>query len=155
MLLSILKVKKIIQAITLVPERHRQYLSRSFFLHRLLIIFFFFGYVIVLLAFIFDVQLVSQLFVSVIFLLGAVFVLMGIVIQSRLLSEIQTTLNGLLPICAKCKKIPINEDDIENPKSWKNIESYISERSDVNFSHGLCPSCFKLEMETLYEIKNK
>ncbi len=46
-------------------------------------------------------------------------------------------LSGLLPICANCKKI---RDD---HGYWEQIESYISEHSDVQFSHALCPECMK------------
>ncbi len=45
------------------------------------------------------------------------------------------TLEGLLPICAHCKKI---RDD---KGSWDQIEKYISQHSDVNFSHSICPDC--------------
>lgn len=44
-------------------------------------------------------------------------------------------LSGLLPICANCKKV---RDD---QGYWKQIEEYISERSDADFSHGICPEC--------------
>jgi len=44
-------------------------------------------------------------------------------------------LQGLLPICASCKKI---RDDQGN---WEQIESYIAARSPAQFSHGLCPEC--------------
>ncbi|MCF8109730.1 MAG: GAF domain-containing protein [Desulfohalobiaceae bacterium] len=50
------------------------------------------------------------------------------------------TLKGLLPICANCKKI---RDD---QGYWKQVESYIGERSETEFSHGLCPEC----EQTLY-----
>lgn len=46
-------------------------------------------------------------------------------------------LRGLLPICMRCKKI---RDD---RGYWSQIEQYISERSPVQFSHGLCPECFE------------
>ncbi|WDP88452.1 MAG: PAS domain S-box protein [Desulfobacter sp.] len=46
-----------------------------------------------------------------------------------------STLSGLLPICANCKKI---RDD---KGYWNRIESYIQEHSDARFSHGLCPEC--------------
>jgi PAS domain S-box-containing protein len=45
------------------------------------------------------------------------------------------TLSGLLPICASCKNV---RDD---QGYWRRIESYISERSGAEFSHGLCPAC--------------
>lgn len=50
------------------------------------------------------------------------------------LTEVKT-LSGLLPICAHCKKV---RDD---QGYWKQIEEYISERSDADFSHGICPEC--------------
>lgn len=50
------------------------------------------------------------------------------------------TLSGMLPICANCKKI---RDD---KGYWNQIESYIREHSEAEFSHSLCPDCAK----TLY-----
>ena len=47
------------------------------------------------------------------------------------------TLQGLIPICAMCKKI---RDD---RGLWEQIEGYISERADVKFSHSICPDCRK------------
>jgi tetratricopeptide (TPR) repeat protein len=44
-------------------------------------------------------------------------------------------LQGLLPICASCKKV--RDDD----GYWKQIEFYISEHSDAQFTHGICPEC--------------
>ena len=46
-------------------------------------------------------------------------------------------LSGLLPICASCKKI---RDD---KGYWQQIEGYIREHSEAQFSHGLCPDCVK------------
>lgn len=47
------------------------------------------------------------------------------------------TLSGLIPICASCKKI---RDD---QGFWNQMERYISEHSDVQFSHGICPDCMR------------
>ncbi len=46
-------------------------------------------------------------------------------------------LEGVLPICSHCKKI---RDDMGD---WQQIEEYIYERSDAQFSHGICPECAK------------
>jgi hypothetical protein len=46
-------------------------------------------------------------------------------------------LEGLLPICSHCKKIRDTHDH------WHRIETYIRERSDAEFSHGICPDCLK------------
>ena len=47
------------------------------------------------------------------------------------------TLSGFLPICASCKKI---RDD---KGYWQQIEDYIAEHSEAEFSHGICPDCAK------------
>lgn len=47
------------------------------------------------------------------------------------------TLKGILPICCICKKI---RDD---KGYWNQLESYIREHSDVEFSHGICQECAK------------
>jgi DNA-binding NtrC family response regulator len=66
--------------------------------------------------------------------------------RERLIAELQEalarirTLQGLLPICAACKKI---RDD---KGYWNQLESYISEHSDAVFTHGICPEC----LERLY-----
>lgn len=44
-------------------------------------------------------------------------------------------LQGILPICAGCKKIRDDEG------FWQQVEVYISEHSEAEFSHGLCPEC--------------
>ena len=46
-------------------------------------------------------------------------------------------LSGLLPICASCKKI---RDD---KGYWNQIEAYIRDHSEAEFSHGICPDCSK------------
>jgi hypothetical protein len=47
------------------------------------------------------------------------------------------TLEGLLPICSFCKKIR-NESG-----EWERLERFIAERSEAQFSHAFCPSCWK------------
>jgi hypothetical protein len=46
-------------------------------------------------------------------------------------------LSGLLPICAWCKKV---RDDAGY---WKQIEAYIHDHSEAEFTHGICPDCEK------------
>ena len=63
--------------------------------------------------------------------------------RKKLITELQDsiatvkTLRGLLPICASCKKV---RDD---KGYWSQIEHYITEHSEAEFSHGLCPDCVK------------
>ena len=59
------------------------------------------------------------------------------------LQEVKT-LRGLLPICMKCKKILLPERDEYDQNSWQQIETYIESHSNTEFSHGLCPKCYKV-----------
>jgi hypothetical protein len=111
--------------------------------------FFLVGYVVVLIGFAIRLAVLSNLFVSVIFFFSSVFVFMGIAIEIRLLSEIQKTLSGLLPICAKCKKVHESGTDKNDPKSWKNIETYIATRPNVDLTHGYCPECYEAIIKKL------
>jgi len=63
--------------------------------------------------------------------------------RGKLIHELQEALahikalRGLLPICSYCKKI---RDD---KGYWNQIESYIRDHSDAEFTHGMCPECLK------------
>lgn len=61
----------------------------------------------------------------------------------------QKQLEGILPICGFCKKI---KDDKEN---WHQMEKYISEHSEANFSHGLCPECYEKQLAELNAIRKE
>mgnify|MGYP001269251710 CR=1 FL=1 len=50
------------------------------------------------------------------------------------LAEIKT-LRGIIPICSYCKKIR-DDDGI-----WNQIEKYVRDRSDADFTHSICPDC--------------
>jgi len=64
--------------------------------------------------------------------------------KDQLIAELQQTLagvktlSGVLPICASCKKI---QNDSGN---WQQIEVYLREHAQVEFSHGMCPECARL-----------
>ncbi len=49
-------------------------------------------------------------------------------------------LSGLLRICSACKKIHDKDDD-----SWKQMELYIDNHSEAQFSHSFCPECLEKE----------
>jgi PAS domain S-box-containing protein len=53
------------------------------------------------------------------------------------LKEEIKVLQGILPICSRCKKIRNDEN------YWEQIESYIRDHSEAQFSHGICPDCVK------------
>lgn len=46
------------------------------------------------------------------------------------------TLQGLLPICSYCKRIR------NDGNYWQQVELYIAEHSDAEFTHGVCPQCY-------------
>ena len=52
-------------------------------------------------------------------------------------------LSGFVVVCSCCHKVKIERE------IWDTIEGYISERSKVTFSHGLCPDCYAAEVEAL------
>ena len=54
--------------------------------------------------------------------------------ERELETEVKT-LKGILPICSHCKKIRTPEN------TWEQLEKYISDHSDSQFSHGICPEC--------------
>jgi|GEM_PF-624345 len=67
----------------------------------------------------------------------------------KTLSEVKT-LSGLLPICCSCKKIRDDEG------YWNEIEQYISDHSDLQLSHGICPECVGQLYPELYpELQKK
>jgi DNA-binding response OmpR family regulator len=54
-------------------------------------------------------------------------------------------LQGLLPICSYCKKIRDDQD------YWHQVDSYVAQHTDVQFSHSICPSCFETVMKPQIE----
>ncbi|MDR3554039.1 MAG: PAS domain S-box protein [Syntrophobacteraceae bacterium] len=72
--------------------------------------------------------------------------------KEKLIRELQDalanvkTLRGLFPICAWCKKI---RDD---QGYWQQIEAYIRDHSDADFSHCICPVCAEEERDKLRRL---
>jgi hypothetical protein len=73
--------------------------------------------------------------------------------RSDLIERLQTainevrTLKGFIPICASCKKVRTDEG------YWEQIEKYIKDRSDAEFSHGICPECAEVLYPDLVKKK--
>ncbi|MFW5711798.1 MAG: response regulator [Spirochaetia bacterium] len=63
--------------------------------------------------------------------------------QADLIQRLQKALDevkqlrGIIPICARCKKVRNDEG------FWMQVEHYITEHSKAEFSHGLCPHCMQ------------
>lgn len=61
--------------------------------------------------------------------------------QAALIKDLQEArdeakkLSGLIPICAWCKRVRDDEG------YWKQVELYISEHSEAEFTHAICPEC--------------
>ncbi|GJQ58603.1 MAG: hypothetical protein SCALA701_14040 [Candidatus Scalindua sp.] len=75
--------------------------------------------------------------------LFAIWIVHFLVSQKRELDR--KLLHGLLPICASCKKI---RDD---KGYWNQVEAFIKEHSEANFSHSVCPECAKLLYPKFYD----
>lgn len=52
----------------------------------------------------------------------------------KALNEVKT-LEGLLPVCSSCKNIR------DESGAWHAVEAYVSQRTDADFSHSICPDC--------------
>ena len=69
--------------------------------------------------------------------------------REKLIVELQealkeiSVLDGLLPICASCKKIRDDEG------YWHQVDTYIKNHSKAEFSHGYCPECYQKELDSL------
>jgi hypothetical protein len=61
------------------------------------------------------------------------------------ISEIME-LKRIIPICAICKQVRNDKD------YWMQVELYLKEHLDIDFSHGLCPDCYKKEMNKLTNL---
>ena len=55
-------------------------------------------------------------------------------------------LEGLLPICSYCKRI---RDEADH---WSSLEGFIEQRSAAEFSHGICPDCYRKHVEPSLNI---
>ena len=71
--------------------------------------------------------------------------------REKLIGELQTalanvkTLRGLVPICANCKKVRNDQG------YWQQVEEYVRERTEADFSHGLCEECARKLFPDYYE----
>jgi len=63
----------------------------------------------------------------------------------RMLGEVKT-LRGILPICSKCKMV---RDD---KGYWKQVELYVAEHTEAEFSHSYCPRCLDKELKSIDSI---
>ena len=62
----------------------------------------------------------------------------------RALREVKV-LRGLIPICAKCKRVRTDTGD------WQQLEVYIQDHSETEFSHGVCQVCMKVVYPNVFK----
>jgi len=77
-----------------------------------------------------------------------------VALQTKLAEQVQqlesalghvNQLQGILPICSYCKKIR-NDSNF-----WQNVESYVTDHSHAEFSHGICPMCYETTVKPQLE----
>ncbi len=75
--------------------------------------------------------------------------------REKLIAELQEalakvkTLSGLLPICASCKKVR------DESGYWNHIERYVSEHSEAQFTHSICPECARAFYRDLHPLEQR
>jgi sigma-B regulation protein RsbU (phosphoserine phosphatase) len=52
-------------------------------------------------------------------------------------------LRGLLPICSYCKSVRTDQN------YWERVDRYVAQHTDVQFSHGICPTCYEAAIARL------
>ena len=73
--------------------------------------------------------------------------------REKLIAKLQETisqvktLSGLLPICVSCKKIRDDEG------YWNQIEAYLKNHSELEFSHSICPECAEKLYPEIYKAE--
>jgi hypothetical protein len=83
--------------------------------------------------------------IRIIVFVGFAYLVNKVAVQKRELEKEVQTLKGILPICSFCKKI-------RNPNGdWESLESYITRRSEAEFSHGVCPDCCRTQYPELFQ----
>jgi len=61
-------------------------------------------------------------------------------------TEVQL-MQRLLPICMYCGKIRDKNASWDDQSSWQELEAYVSEKTDVQFSHGICMDCYENKIQ--------
>lgn len=139
-LLAIKQMSILKSALKFIQEPTKSYLKKSIRNHRSLMIFFLIGYIIVGVSLL---EEISDILLSLIFFMGATFIFFSVMIQRKMISEILKTIEALVPICMYCKRIQIPDSDPLLHDSWESIDQYISMRTNLKLTHGICPECAK------------
>ena len=85
-------------------------------------------------------------------IVGGVTAIVLVVLFGILLSHVHSLTRALntikileefLPMCCNCKSIRRANENPAEQESWQSIEGYITENTDSQISHGICPDCTK------------
>jgi hypothetical protein len=79
-------------------------------------------------------------------LLSACVILTAIVVVGHSYIQEKDLLQGFVTVCSRCRKVRINQE------VWEEVENFVSQRSKVTFSHGLCPTCYQESMAEIDEM---
>ncbi len=81
-------------------------------------------------------------------LFTVVVIIMGFVIVGYSYVQQKRILQGVISVCSYCKKAHVKET-----ADWITLESYISDRSLADFSHGICPDCYRRVMDEMRGVE--
>ena len=140
---SILRSKSLFMAMPFIVGKNRPAVTRFLRHHKMLLVLFLVGHVVVGGAISLGLPFGNTPVIGASFFLVAVFIYFSSVLETKLLTEIQDTVQALMPICASCKKMRSPDADWRKPESWMEIERFITSETGANFTHGLCPECSK------------
>lgn len=128
-------------ALPFVLDEGRPAVNRFLRHHKMLMLLFLVQYVVIACALALKLSLVSELLLGAVFFLIAVFIYLSSLMEAKLLSEMQKTMNGILPVCSKCRKMLSPDSDPGKQESWLKAENYFAVATGKLLSHGLCPAC--------------
>ncbi len=69
--------------------------------------------------------------------LSAVIIVIGFITIGNTYLQQRRILTGFITVCSYCRKVQLED------RAWQQLESFVSERSLAEFTHGICPSCLQ------------
>jgi hypothetical protein len=70
-------------------------------------------------------------------LLSAGILVIGFIVVANTYLQQSRVLRGFIKVCAYCRKVHVEES------TWEQMESYISDHTLAEFTHGMCPTCYE------------
>lgn len=71
------------------------------------------------------------------FLLTAAVLITAIVTVGNTYEQQKRVIRGMMTVCSYCKRVRLAHE------AWEKIEEYVARKSEVTFTHGVCPECFE------------